>query len=224
MTNKRFIKAVLFTAGFLCAAAVGVALVRVRARVANVQPFVAVMVEEMAPRKDQFPTPVVRFQRIAVRSDGSISRVSKLDARLPTRVLYSREVIDATTKTHAEVEDKTRTIVEDAYFDIQVLKSGVPCEGKPAGQVEGFEVLYSEHLMEPDHLFTHKQWQAPQLGCYPIVQEWVGTLHGLPMDTKQTLAGITLGEPDPWYFSLPADYTTRTGDELMELMKPLLKQ
>jgi hypothetical protein len=224
MTNKRFIKTALFTTGFLCIAAAGVALVRVRAQVANVQPFVAVMVEEMAPRKDQFPTPMVRFQRIAVRSDGSISIVSKWDARLPTRVLYSREVIDATTKMHAEVEDKTRTIVNDEYFDVQVLQPGVLCDGKPAGQIEGFDVVYSEHLMESDHLTTHKQWQAPKLGCYPIVQEWTGTIHGIPMDTKQTLASIKLGEPDPWYFSVPADYTIRTGDEFMELMKPLLKQ
>jgi hypothetical protein len=141
MTNKRFIKTVLFTTGFLCVAAAGVALIRVRAQVANVQPFVAVMVEEMAPRKDQFPTPIVRFQRIAVRSDGSISKVSKWDARLPTRVLYSREVIDATTKTHEEVEDKTRTVVSDEYSDIQVLQPGVLCDGKPAGQVEGFDVV-----------------------------------------------------------------------------------
>jgi hypothetical protein len=44
------------------------------------------------------------------------------------------------------------------------------------------------------------------------------------MDTKQTLVSIKLGEPDPWYFNVPANDARRTGDELMELMKPLLKQ
>jgi hypothetical protein len=34
-------------------------------------------------------------------------------------------VIDATTRTHVVVEDKTGTVVNDAYFDIQALKPGV---------------------------------------------------------------------------------------------------
>jgi hypothetical protein len=67
----------------------------------------------------------------------------------------------------------------------------------------------------------NKLWNAPQLGCYPIVQEWVGEIHGQPTDTKQTLASIKLGEPDAWYFNVPADYTSRTSDELWELMKAL---
>jgi hypothetical protein len=189
MTNRQFIKIVFLATGFLCIVAAGAVLVRVRAQVANVQPFEAIMVEEMAPRKDQFPTPVVRFQRIAVRSDGSICRVSRLEVRLPIRFLYSREVIDATTKTHVEVEDYTRMVVKDKYDDIQVLKPGVPCEGKPASQITGFDVVYSEHPMEPagEIQVTHKQWQARQLGCYPIAQEWVGKAHGMSMDTKQTL-------------------------------------
>jgi hypothetical protein len=226
MTNKRFIKTVLFTTGFMCIVAAGVALVRVRAQVANVQPFVAIMVEEMAPRKDQPPTPLTRLETIAVRSDGSICRVGRMEVRLPVRFLYEREVIDATTKTHVAVEDYTRTIIKDEYYDIQVLKPGVLCKGKPAGQIEGFDVVYFEPAQARDNgiEITHKQWLAPQLGCYPIVQEWVGNVRGMPMDTKQTLTSINVGEPDPWYFSVPADYTTRTGDELMELMKPLLKQ
>jgi hypothetical protein len=227
MTNKRLIKVALLTTGFMSLVAAGIALVRVRAQVAVVQPFVAIMVEEVAPRKDQPPTPITRTQTIAVRSDGSISRVTKWDVRLPSRVLYWREVIDARTKTHASVEDQTTTIVNDVYSDLQVLKPGTLCEGKPGGQVEGFDVVYSEHSMpgaDNDSLLTHKQWNAPQLGCYPIVQEWVGKIHGQFNDTKQTLANIKLGEPDRWYFEVPANYTTRTADEWMELAKPLLKQ
>jgi len=226
MTNKQLIRVQFLVTGFLGIVAASAALVRVRAQIAIVQPFVAFMVEEVAPRKDEPPTPLTRLQTIAVRSDGSICRVSRMDVRLPIRFLYSREVIDATTKAHVGVEDYTRTVVKEKYDDIQVLKPGVPCEGKPAGQIAGFDVVYSEHLMGPaaEVQVTHKQWQAPQLGCYPIVQEWVGKANGVAMDTKQTLTSIKLGEPEPWYFSVPADYATRTADEFMELMKPLLKQ
>jgi hypothetical protein len=226
MTNKQIIKISLLATGFALVVAVVSVLVRVRTQVASVQPFVAFMVEEVAPRKDQPPTPLTGLQTIAVRSDGSISRVRRMEARLPIQFLYLREVIDATTKMHAGVEDYTRTVVKDKYDDIQVLKPGVVCDGTPAGQINGFTVVYSEEAVGPadEVQVIHKEWKAPQLGCYPLVQEWVGKAHGLAMDTKQTLASIKLGEPDPWYFSVPADYTVRTTDEIAELIKPLLRK
>jgi hypothetical protein len=226
MANKRFIRLALFATALTLIVAAGGALVRVRAQITTIQPFVAFMVEELAPRKDQPPTPLTRLETVAVRSDGSICRVSRMEVRLPIRFLYSREVIDATTNTHVGVEDYTRTIVKHEYDDIQVLKAGVRCEGKPAGQIEGFDVVYFEPAQAHDDgiEITHKQWLAPQLGCYPIVQEWIGTVRGMFMDTKQTLASIKLGEPDPWYFKVPPEYTIRTTDESIELIRPLLKQ
>lgn len=147
--------------------------------------------------------------------------------RLPIKTIYWRDVIDATTKTHAEVEDTTRTIITREYSDLQSLKPGVSCGGKPAGQMEGLDVMYSEQQEETADSAAsvmHKQWLAPQLGCYPIKQEWVGKIHGAPMDTTQTLASIHFGPPNPWYFNIPANYATRTADEGMQLAKPLLKQ
>lgn len=226
MANKQF-KVLFLAVGFLCIVVAGTLVVRVRAQTSIIQPFVAIMVEEVTPRKDQPPTPITRVQTIAVRSDGSISRVHKWEVRLPSRVLYSREVIDATAKSHVFVEDYTRTVVNDKYSDIQVLKPGVVCEGKPAGQIQGFDVMYSEQVMgtaAESTQMTHKFWNAPQLGCYPIVQEWAGEIHGVPTDTKQTLASVKVGEPDAWYFNVPSDYTSRTRDELWELMKAFVKQ
>ena len=101
MANKRFITLALVATALTLVIAAGGTLVRVRAQIATIQPFVAIMVEEMAPRQGQPPTPITRLQTIAVRSDGSISRVSRMEVRLPVRLLYSREVIDATTRTHA---------------------------------------------------------------------------------------------------------------------------
>jgi len=227
MANKRLIIAVLLTTGFASVVAAGIALVHARGQVTTIQPFVAIMVEEVTPRPDQPPTPITRLETIAVRSDGSIVNVSKLDVRLPIRRVYSREVIDASTRTHVFVEDYTKTVVNDKYFDLQVLKPGAPCEGKPAGQMQGFDVVYAEQAMETadkDSKVTHKQWKAPQLGCYPMIQEWIGNIYGLFNDTKQTLASIKLGEPDPWYFKVPTNYTVRTGDEWRELMRPILTQ
>ena len=224
MANRRF-KLVFATTAVTVAACATCAFVRGQAQIAKIQPFVAIMVEEVAPRQDQPPTPITGVQTIAVRSDGSISRVSRMEARLPVRVLYTREVIDATTRTHVAVEDYTRTIVQRQYSDMQVLKARV-CDGTSAGQINGFSVVYSE---EPEGFadegqVIHKEWKAPQLGCYPLVEEWVGKRHGFAMDTKQTLASIKLGEPDPWYFKVPTDYMIRTADEVTKLIQPLLKQ
>jgi len=199
----------------------------VRAQVATIRPFVAIMIEAVAPRPGQPPIPITRLETIAVRSDGSVSRVTKWDVRPPTQAIYWRDVFDATAKTRAEVEDTTRTIIKRDYSDLQILKPGVLCDGKPAGQIDGLDVLYSEQPRETTELATsimHKQWVAPELGCYPVKQEWVGKIQGTAMDTTQTLASIHFGEPNPWYFSIPADYATRTADEWMQLAKPLLKQ
>jgi hypothetical protein len=227
MKEKRFLKTTLLATAVLTVCAAGLAILRVRAQISSVQPFEAIMVEEMAPRADQPPIPVTRFQTIAVRSDGSKSNVSKWEVRLPSKVIYSREVIDASAKKHAFVEDTTETIVNATYADVQVLKPGVLCDGKSAEQIQGFDTLYSEHPLPSEDSassLTHKQWLAPKLGCYPIKQEFVGTIHGQPIDTIQTLASIKLGEPDPWYFSVPAQYTNRTTAEWISLMKPLMKQ
>ena len=226
MGNPRFLKAALAGTAVTLLVGATCALVRGQAQIASIQPFVAIMVEEVAPRQDQPPTPITRLRTIAVRSDGSISRVSKMEARLPGGFLYSREVIDATARKHVTVEDYTRTIVGAEYADIQVLKAGVVCHGTPAGQINGYSVVYSEEAegAAEEGDVIHKKWKAPQLGCYPVVQEWVGKAHGLAMDTKQTLASIKLGEPDPWYFNVPTDYTIRTADETINVIKPLLKQ
>jgi len=56
MAEDKFIKAGLLTTGFISLVAVSTALVRVRAQVTSVQPFVAIMVEEVTPRPDQPPT------------------------------------------------------------------------------------------------------------------------------------------------------------------------
>lgn len=227
MTNRQFIKIVFLATVLVSVVAAGFALHRVRAQVATIQPFVAIMVEEAAPRPDQPPTPVTRFQTIAVRSDGSVSRVTKWEVRPPTKTIYWRDVFDATVKTRGEVEDTTGTIIKRQYSDLQVLTPGVLCGGTPAGQIEGLDVMYSEHPMattNPATSVMNKQWLAPQLGCYPVKQEWVGKIQGAPMDTTQMLISIQFGEPDPWYFNIPANYTTRTADEWMELAKPFLKQ
>lgn len=227
MTKRFAVFLSIFLLTLLAAvAAGGFALFRVRTQAATIQPFVAIMVEEAAPRPDQPPIPITRFETIAVRSDGSVSKVAKWDVRPPAQTIYWRDVFDATAKTRAEVEDTTGTIIMREYSDLQVLKPGVSCAGKPAGQMEGLDVMYSEQQEETADSAAsvmHKQWLAPQLGCYPIKQEWV-VIHGAPMDTTQTLACIHFGEPNPWYFNIPANYATRTADEWMQLAKPLLKQ
>jgi hypothetical protein len=55
----------------------------------------------------------------------------------------------------------------------------------------------------------------PKLGCYPLVSEVTdirrnGEQIGF---AKQFARPHPVGEPDPWYFAIPTNYTARTGEE-----------
>jgi len=88
--------------------------------------------------------------------------------------------------------------------NVQAIGLG-PCNGIPAGQIEGFDVVYSEstETLNDGSSFTRKEWKAPKLGCFWLNQEWINTRRDgeLIGDTKQSLVHIRLGEPDPWYFA-----------------------
>jgi hypothetical protein len=225
MTNMRISKLAALAVVSL-ATATAIALNGVRAQTVTVQPFVGIQVGEVSPRKGDPPIPRTYFFTIAVRSDGSISRVSKWQGRTTVQhLLYSREVIDATAKTHTFVDPVTESVLIEPYHDVQTIGYGL-CAGGPAGQIEGFDVVYSEstEILKDGSAINEKEWKAPKLGCYPLVQEWISTGHNgeLIGDTKHSLVHIKLGEPDPWYFEIPTNYTTRTSEEWKALIIPQL--
>jgi hypothetical protein len=225
MGHKRFGKITAFGAGLIASLVVGIAATGLRAQTVSVQPFVGIQVGEVSPRKEDPPMPRTYFQTIAVRSDGSISRVSKLQHA--TQVLYVRDVVDATAKTHTSVSPVKESILVRPYNDFQTI-GRASCQGTPAGQLQGFDVLYSEstETLKDGSAVNTKEWKAPRLGCYPLVQEWINTRRSgeLIGDTKHSLVHVKLGEPDPWYFEIPTNYTARTSEEWTALMmSPLQK-
>jgi hypothetical protein len=193
-----------------------IALTHVRAQTAAVQPFVGIQVAEAPPRQDGSPIPYTYLQTIAVRSDGSIARVDAGEHSVGS-MQYGRDVIDATAKTHTSVEPVTESILVRPYSDVQTI-GWQSCEkDTPAGQQQGFDVVYSEstQTLADGSAIRHREWKAPKLGCYPLVLEVTdirrnGEQIGF---AKQSLVHIQLGEPDPWYFAIPTNYTARTGEE-----------
>jgi hypothetical protein len=210
----------------LIAATSFIALAQVRAQVMTVQPFIGIHVGDTSPRKGAPPIPRTYFHIVAVRSDGSIATVNTWD-RSAGGPRYQRDVVDATAKSHTYVDAVTESIIIAPYNDVQAIGRR-PCNGIPAGKIEGFDVVYSEstETLNDGSSFTRKEWKAPKLGCFWLNQEWINTRRDgeLIGDSKQSLVHIRLGEPDPWYFAIPTNYTTRNSDEWHALMAGLLKK
>jgi hypothetical protein len=205
----------------LVAATSCIALTHVRAQTAVVKPFVGIQLAETAPRQDGPPVPHTYLQTIAVRSDGSIARVDAGEHSVGS-MQYGRDVIDATAKTHTSVEPLTESILVRTYSDVQTIGWQSCQKDTPAGQQQGFDVVYSEtaQTLADGSAIRRREWKAPKLGCYPLVAELTevrrnGEQIGF---TKQSLVHIQLGEPDPWYFAIPTNYTARTGEEWNALL------
>jgi hypothetical protein len=210
----------------MVAASSCIAIAHVRAQIVTVQPFVGIQVAEASPREGDLPIPRTYLQTIAVRSDGSIATVSKWD-RSAGGPRYPRDVIDATAKHHISVDPVTQSILFRAYNDVQTI-GRYSCEGSSVGQMEGFDVVFLEstETLKDGSSITEKEWKAPKLGCYSLALELTETRRNGEVigNTKQSLVHIKLGEPDPWYFAIPTNYTTRTPDEWRVLMSGLLQK
>lgn len=233
--NMKTRNAILFFL-VLAIGAAGAAIVKVRAQSIVIQPFTAIQVGEAiagaghgpmiqnVPQSAQPPAPFVYTKLIAVRSDGSFATAT---AWAQDKTKFIRDVVDNSAKIHVTVEPITETILTVNFHDEQTIQPGY-CEGKPAGQLEGFDVLLVEDPVEnvfDGSLLYRKKWNAPKLGCYPLAEEWTDIHNGEMMfDTKHTVTHIKLGEPDPWYFEVPTTYTKRTKDEWWPLMLPHLNQ
>jgi hypothetical protein len=162
-------------------------------------------------------------KKIAVRSDGSVATLTRWEHSKDHP--YFRDVIDAALKRNVIIDPVTKTVVEQPYNDVQVLHPGL-CEGKAAGQIEGFDVVYTEstQTIQDGSIATEKKWNAPKLGCYSVRSELIDIHNGEMMfDATHSLVNIHLGDPDPWYFSIPTDYTVRTKAEWSALITPLIK-
>jgi hypothetical protein len=133
--------------------------------------------------------------------------------------LCTRDVFDATAKRKFTVDDVTQSLVENQFNELtDVMHAGQTCEGSPAGKIEGFEVLYKETTTPkpgagPNVSIIMKEWNAPKLGCYSIRYEGLH-MHGTNDVSHSTvqLANFRLGDPDPRYFEVPANYAIRTPE------------
>jgi hypothetical protein len=198
-----------------------------KAQEPTIQPFTASEISTNTLHPDDGrvapPFPHVTQRVVAVRSDGSVARL--IPWRYSTNDLYTREVDDAATKRSFTADDVTRSLVDTEFHEaIDIVHPAAACEGTPAGQIQGFDVTYKEEVANPGSYAgtnfsnVRKKWLAPKLGCYAIKNELVH-FHGSNAveDSVKELANIRLGEPDPQYFAVPANYATRTKEAFWAL-------
>lgn len=194
---------------------------RARAQETSIQPFTAVEIRERIETPDDgSPTPLApyyNYKTVAVRADGSMAVLTRW--KYSTAELYQRDVYDATAKRKFTVDDVTRSLIEDQFNELtDVMHAGQACEGSPAGKIEGFDVLYKETTYPkpgagPNVATIMKEWNAPRLGCYSIRYEGLH-MHGTNDVSHSTvrLTNFRLGDPDPRYFEVPANYAIRTTE------------
>jgi hypothetical protein len=165
----------------------------------------------------------------AVRPDGSWVLVTYLP-NLSKGDAYIRDIWDVTSGVHTTVDDLTQSIQTRAMtsHDIRAkrLSAATSCNGKPAGQILGFDVEYTEEkscVKDPsgNAECIVKRWLAPDLGCFVLRKEttWVRSSDGLLLvDTKIQPVSVTF-QPVDQFFDVPS-YPKRTpGETLRELSR-----
>jgi hypothetical protein len=160
----------------------------------------------------------------AVREDGSWVMISI--GSYPFQ--NERDIYDFKSGILTIVDDETKSVVRKSIAPEEYkhrLMPAVSCEGNPAGRILDIDVNYTE---EAGSLATEhgeattliKSWVAPDLGCFVLQKEtiWTRKSDGLLLtDTKVTPIAISF-QPVEESFHIPASYTQRTREEVLNLL------
>jgi hypothetical protein len=212
-------------------AASSLGLRKVRAQLSDVQPFTAI--ETYVTRGADLKVPIAHVDVLAVSGDGQLT-AWLWESLLPGRRVYHRSVWNKREKTIIRIDPELKMLTVDLYYEPVYVNgadwyvedghatAGSNCQGTPDGQIEGFDVYRTEHLVgenpsNPGETTTEKRWAAPKLGCYVLRDEELtkdkdGKFVGLIL---RALSNIVIGEPDPSYFdtSLPKGYSQVLTDD-----------
>lgn len=228
MTDKQFTFRTAAIVGIAAAIAAGVAVKKTRAQITEVKPFTAIETTTLVAGAGhgrfvqdgttQTPVPTIYTKVIAVRSDGSVALVQKFEpASVAGKEFFFRTVFDTSKKTKTLYDQFTESVVNYPYHEDHSMKGNELCEGTADGKIEGFDVVFFQTPVEPlsdGEILTDKSWAAPKLGCFVLKNEKIDMHEGqLMFHSIKLLSNLTLGEPDPWYFSDAPTYKTRAADE-----------
>ena len=190
--------------------------VHVRARTADagVTPFVLQTSIERFDATDSSPR--TEIWTIATRSDGAhVSREDSVGGR------YSgvRIVADPATNHRTTVDVETKSLMTYSLTSKGANRMAVANCGASAGAasklVLGQNVVNRvKHFTAGDRSFELNEWVAPALACEVLESEQIIEEKGARIGRNVIHAqAISLGDPDPGLFVIPADYVERSPSQ-----------
>ncbi len=170
------------------------------------------------------------IRTIAVRGDGSRSELfHRRDPSGNGKVLYIKKITDVPGVRRVVVEPRSESITtyplhEQAIRSLAV-KLVTECEGEAAGELLGLPVTVAETTLGPEDLgpgpglvdeIRTRAWLAPRLNCFPLRRETRFFKDGQEKQLKfESVLAFTEGEPDFWFFEIPAGYVERPPSAAM---------
>jgi hypothetical protein len=180
MKLKTFVLIVAFTV------AVGVGIM-LKSALVKASPLQSVVVTySQVGWESGLPEALVAGFGLAIRSDGSYVRFEQeSNPLLPRLPVFAKRIYDfqkgTTTFVDSNIKTTDTTRIDDAN-NIRKIEPTTICVGRPAGEILGYKVYYSEKTNYFDspmeglpipqrHRDIAKSWKAPALGCEDLRTE-----------------------------------------------------
>lgn len=158
------------------------------------------------------------------RSDGS--RVEQRMAQAPSGLSAEQKtVVDLGQKRSVAVDGLTQSATTYNLSDAAIHRyrsADVSClaPNLPRMKFLGHEVVRTrERLPSPaSEISEMESWRAPHLNCQPLMQLHYLSKGGSPLQltNARRATAVTVGEPDPRAFEIPAGLTERAPSAVME--------
>ena len=158
-------------------------------------------------------------QHVAYRKDGS-SVVAMYGTVVDGTPSELRQITDLSVPGFRSTNSVTKSVTTMPFSDarLESERRKVQSCSKPKGdavwtEMSGFDVVYQvreSRDMGNGQMFPgFERWLAPELGC--AVLKEILVLHG---------TNITLGDPDPALFAVPADYVESSPAQMRPRVSP----
>jgi hypothetical protein len=191
-----------------------------RAQERGFKPFTAVMVQRHYMPGAVEPDHIENYIH-AVRSDGSW--VNVFDRQLANHEWGEvRVVLDVPSRKRVIIDPSTESLVSYPLSENGVrirVTSPASCLSKAnsgRATLMGYDVLKvsDDFPANGDEIRRSERWLAPGLDCFAVKEtNTYGSASALNRTTRDALY-ITIGEPDPKLYQIPANYTERSPSEL----------
>jgi hypothetical protein len=210
--------------GLLAAIAVASALMMraVYSQIRTQKPSATLTIRELFTREPNTAPYKVEYKIVALRADGS--RAEWREVQSPAgAIAVQREISDLPSGTRILLDGLTNSRVVYRFPEdtVAVARMRRNCPGSADGErILGYEVsrqVEERQDEKHDQLVRSEAWLAPSLDCVALRERRTVQSKGQSTWTTnlREVVSVAIGEPDPKYFAVPADYMERKPSEVL---------